>query len=134
MPAPNRHDEWTLVQRGRRQNRPRNIPPLVSQSFRREPTMRRSYAAVADPYGRDWDPRDSSPRASDNYTRPARGRSPHGPTRYPPPLMSHTYRPAPSPRRDERHRGLVDEHEVFRQNSYDRELRFTAPTPGASPS
>ncbi|CAL8319530.1 unnamed protein product [Arctogadus glacialis] len=98
MPAPSHHDYWTVVQRGRRQLRPRDptgIPSLVSLNCEPPTTMRRSNASVADPYRRDWEPRDPSPRGWGYHIRPTRGSRP------PPaaPLPQTTTRTSTKPRR-----------------------------------
>ncbi|CAL8319538.1 unnamed protein product [Arctogadus glacialis] len=90
-------------------------------------TMRRSNASVADPYRRDWEPRDPSPRGWGYHTRPTRGWSPLGSARYPPALLNRAYRPAPSPRRHERRRGGANERQVFHPAIYDRDLPTNAP-------
>ena len=132
MPAPSQRDDWTLVQHGRRHHRPRDpsdIPPLVSLPFRPPHTMRRTYASFADPYGRDWVPRDPPPRDWEARSRPARDPSPFESASYPPAFLPQAYRSAFSPRRDERSYHEANACQNFRPDARDRGLPTGPPRP-----
>ena len=91
--------------------------------------MRRTYASFADPYGRDWVPRDPPPRDWEARSRPARDPSPFESASYPPAFLPQAYRSAFSPRRDERSYHEANACQNFRPDARDRGLPTGPPRP-----
>ena len=93
--------EWTLVQRGRRRRSPRGPtqpPPLMSLSTWAPPVPEDRFRRRDDGHERLWVPRHSSPGRSEQYARPVRYWSPHGPARHHyHGSWSETYRPVYAP-------------------------------------